>query len=141
MREYKIRDGAVVEFRDGVEFREVAPDHQGYVAWLDAGNTPEVLPPLPGPTLEEMKAAAILAIRAAAQAYILRAYPEWKQCNIIRQGAGYAPADLETMSLFIDEARTISNQAETAVSAASTPEELEGIMQALREQYADDIPV
>ncbi|KAF0234074.1 MAG: hypothetical protein FD177_986 [Desulfovibrionaceae bacterium] len=62
MHEYKIRDGAVLEFREGVEYREVSPEHQGYVAWLDVGNSPEVLPSTPQPVL------TLIAARAAINA-------------------------------------------------------------------------
>jgi len=64
MREYKIRDGAVVEFREGREFREVFSVHHGYLTWLAAGNAPEPLPPLPGPSLEQAKATKRAAIQA-----------------------------------------------------------------------------
>lgn len=49
MREYKTRDGAVMEFREGREFREVDAMHQGYLEWMGNGNSPEVLPPRPAP--------------------------------------------------------------------------------------------
>jgi len=143
MREYKLRDGAIIEYRDGVEFREVSQDHQGYVAWLEAGNSPGELPPSLGPSLDAVKSSAHAQIKAATQAYIVKAYPEWKQCNIIRQGAGYTQADLDTMAQYIDEARFRSTQAELALDAPGidSPQKVAEFMAQLATQYAGDVGV
>lgn len=143
MREYKIRDGVVLEFRDGAEFREVSPEHQGYLAWLDDGNTPEELPPLPEPpqpSLDEEKAAAIEEVRIASERVRVKYYPTGKELDIRRGAPGYTQAHLDVLDSFLDGTlNTVANQAATEIESAPDLTTLRDILSGYRALYAQEL--
>lgn len=118
---------------DRVELRPV---------WVDAP---------PSPSLDSLRAQAITEIKAGAYRYIVARYPEWQQnnaaCAVINslvtgQANPQAMEDYAAMRTYIDDARIKSNEAEALVRAESvdTPEKLATVMEAIRAQYAADIP-
>lgn len=52
--------------------------------------------------------------RREAGMHISRYYPPHKQLNILRQGSGYGPVELEQMSVFIDAVRARCDEYESA---------------------------
>lgn len=84
-------------------------------------------------------------IRASAYTYITKAYPEWKQANILRDyvyphntNPNIVPA-FEAMSQHIDEARYISNQFEQRIKTAATKDEMDSIMVEAQELYGSEV--
>lgn len=94
------------------------PNSLGFEDWLEdglrTGNTITVKPgedpePVQKTAIERDRSASLVrAVKAQASKVIRRAYPEWKQLNILAEG-GEA---LKTMRTFIDAVRKASDEIE-----------------------------
>lgn len=142
LREYKIREGHVLEFRDGVEAREVDVQHQGYLAWLAGGNAPEVLPPLPAPvppSLADLKVQAVVQVKSVTASLAEYFWPRLK-AEAVRLAVPPFDANMQAVyAAFVQETSLAQFEAVSAIEACATQEELASLLDDLRGMYGGEI--
>ena len=108
--------------------RPVSKDKPDYLDFLKEGNTPEVIPyvaPIE-PTLEELKASKIAMLKFETSNAIFTAYPQYKVNNVTLGGInGYDEAYAEEIRSYINEKKSLCDEKEALILAATSKEELE----------------